>query len=126
MKECCEKCLNSEHALKGKFKDEFGGICGLVCECHKSMHPNVKSMQNWEKSFDEKFGVFITNNDYHSNVLKSFIHKTHTDLLSELVRRIEDNIVPADPVYFKKGLEAAIEIIKEMENEYNGILGAKI
>lgn len=30
---CCDKCSKSKWALKGKFKDEFGG-CGLACECH--------------------------------------------------------------------------------------------
>lgn len=31
---CCDECSKSKWALKGKNKKKFGGICGLVCECH--------------------------------------------------------------------------------------------
>lgn len=31
---CCKECSESKFALKGKMKEKFKGICGLVCECH--------------------------------------------------------------------------------------------
>ncbi len=59
---CCQKCLNSKYALKGKVKEKFGGVCGLVCDCHwgnesttnlekissKLVNP-MQQKQDWEK-----------------------------------------------------------------------------
>lgn len=57
-KECCNECKNSEFALKGKAKDFFKGICGLVCECHvKSPTDTPTSLNNWEERLIERLAA---------------------------------------------------------------------
>ena len=45
---CCDECFNSKFALRGKNSVASDGriICGLTCECHKSMQEDAVSRQS--------------------------------------------------------------------------------
>lgn len=101
-KKCCETCSTSKYALRGKMKEKFNGVCGLVCGCHR---PEEKSCDcdchnqdlvarrdehciacsaqtDWEQEFDKQFpkddGLFQTESGWRIKTdpkkLKSFIH----------------------------------------------------
>lgn len=87
---CCDKCLNSKFALKGKLKQKFGGICGLVCECHKSSQESVKPMQNPIHSLiSEAAREYAAGDPRIELALK--------DDLSKLVKQVLEEIIKAAP-----------------------------
>jgi len=70
-RKCCEKCLGSKFALKGKDKEFFGGICGLACECHLSKRYDYLGFEEkTAKLFKEKKPQGKTNTQFLEELLK--------------------------------------------------------
>ena len=116
MTKCCEKCLSSKYALKGKMKEKFGGICGLVCECHNPPHltfpDNYTPTEGVEELQNEVVDCIFNREAGWSKKLENIL----TKYISEAEKRGARKMAQAyDDVFYTEGTKISLSEAKAID-----------
>lgn len=102
---CCQECLSSKYALKGKTKEKFGGICGLTCDCHcPEVLPSIPEpkelselLEEFDKKFTPKYNYFYRNTGEEIKLFLTKVYHSGRTAEKERIRKVVEGMKQSMP-----------------------------